>query len=180
LNSRRPDSSGTRIVAGAPKTNIPVKSIAAKKGITVLNIQSTRMLMAYGFLESIFSVFNRQKTSVDLVSTSEVAVSLTIDDTSRLPQIVEQLGQFAEVSVYDGKAILCVVGDQMHATAGVADRIFHALGDVNAMMVSQGASENNMSMVVEASHADRAVQRLHKEFFEPVPQSDLFSPIGGN
>ncbi len=133
--------------------------------------------MVYGFLESIFSVFNRYKTSVDLVSTSEVAVSLTIDDIARLPQVVAELEKFAEVAIYENKAILCVVGDQMHATAGVADRIFHALGDINAMMISQGASENNMSMVVEESQVTLAVQRLHKEFFEPVPESDLFSPI---
>ena len=180
LNSKRPDSTGTRIVADPPKTRAVVKSIAAKNGITVLNIQSSRMLMAYGFLESIFSVFNRHKTSVDLVSTSEVAVSLTIDDTARLPQVVEELEKFAEVAIYENKAILCVVGDQMHATAGVADRIFHALGDINAMMISQGASENNMSMVVEESQITLAVQRLHKEFFEPVPESDLFSPIGAS
>jgi aspartate kinase len=179
LNSRRPESSGTRIVAAPPRTMVAVKSIAAKKGITVINIQSTRMLMAYGFLESIFSVFSRHATPVDLVSTSEVAVSLTIDSAARLPEIVSELERFAEVSIYEKRAILCVVGDQMSTTAGVADRIFRALGDINAMMISQGASENNMSIVIDDSQVSAAVQRLHHEFFEPMPASDLFEPVAG-
>jgi aspartate kinase len=177
LNSRRPDSSGTRIVAAPPKTMVAVKSIAAKKGITVVNIQSSRMLMAYGFLESIFSVFSRHTTPVDLVSTSEVAVSLTIDSSAHLPDIVAELERFSEVSIYENKAILCVVGDQMSTTAGVADRIFRALGDISAMMISQGASEINMSIVIDESQVLPAVQRLHKEFFEPMPVTDLFEPV---
>ncbi len=180
LNSKRPDSTGTRIVADPPKTKLAVKSIAAKKGITVINIQSSRMLMAYGFLESIFSVFSKHKTPVDLVSTSEVAVSLTIDNTSRLPEISEELEKFADVAVYEKKAILCVVGDQMHATAGIAGRIFQALGDINAMMISQGASENNMSMVIDEAMVTLAVQRLHKSFLEPIPVGELFSTVGEN
>jgi len=174
LNSRRPDSSGTRIVASPTKAALAVKSVAAKKGITVINIQSSRMLMAYGFLESIFSVFSRHATSVDLVSTSEVAVSLTIDNADHLELIVPELERFAEVTIYEKKAILCVVGDGINSTAGVANRIFRALGDVNAIMISQGASENNMSIVIDEAQVVPAIQRLHKEFFEPMPASDLF------
>jgi aspartate kinase len=179
LNSRRPEAHGTRIVADPPRTGVPVKSIASKAGITVLNIQSSRMLMAYGFLESIFSVFSRHQTPVDLVSTSEVAVSLTIDNTGSLDRIVEELGRFAEVTTLSRQAILCVVGDQMHSTAGVADRIFRSLGDVDAVMVSQGASENNMSIVIDETRVTEAVQRLHREFFEGLPNTDLFEPLGG-
>ncbi|HXG38464.1 MAG TPA: lysine-sensitive aspartokinase 3 [Bacteroidota bacterium] len=178
LNSKRPGARGTQIVANPPKSNVAVKAIASKRGITVINIQSTRMLMAYGYLESIFSVFSRHKTAVDLVSTSEVAVSLTIDNTSRLEQIVADLEEFAEVAVYDHKAIICIVGEQMHSTAGVADRIFRALGDINAMMISQGASEINMSLVINESDVNEAVKRLHHEFFEPVPEQELFEPVG--
>jgi aspartate kinase len=178
LNSKRPDTRGTQIVANPPKSNVAVKAIASKRGITVINIQSTRMLMAYGFLESIFSVFSRHKTAVDLVSTSEVAVSLTIDNTTRLEQIVADLEEFAEVTVYDRKAIICIVGEQMHSTAGVADRIFRALGSINAMMISQGASEMNMSLVIDETDVPEAVKRLHHEFFEPVPEQDLFEPVG--
>ncbi|HEY6951352.1 MAG TPA: lysine-sensitive aspartokinase 3 [Bacteroidota bacterium] len=180
LNSKRPESTGTRIVANPPKTNVPVKSIASKKGITVINIQSTRMLMAHGFLESIFSVFNRHKTSVDLVTTSEVAVSLTIDNTEQLDSIVAELKDFSDVAIFEQKAIVCIVGDQMHSTAGIADRIFSALGDIDVMMISQGASEINMSLVVEDGRVNDAVQRLHQEFFEPVPEVELFDAVGVN
>ncbi|MBI4429465.1 MAG: lysine-sensitive aspartokinase 3 [Ignavibacteriales bacterium] len=176
-NSKRPESSGTRIVDNPPKSNAAVKSIASKRGITVVNIQSTRMLMAYGFLESIFSVFGRHKTPVDLVSTSEVAVSLTIDNITRLEEIVHDLREFAEVTLYEKKAILCIVGEQMHTTAGIADRIFHALRDINVMMISQGASEINMSLVIDEHHVPEAVRGLHKEFFEPVPELEIFEAV---
>jgi aspartate kinase len=177
LNSKRPQSTGTRIVANPPRTNATVKSIASKKGITVINIQSTRMLMAYGFLSSIFSVFQRHKSAVDLVSTSEVAVSLTIDNTSDLEQIVKELQEFAEVSVFDKKAIVCVVGEQMRSTVGIVDRVFGALNDINVIMISQGASEINMSLVIDESAVTQAVQQLHREFFEPVPELDLFEQV---
>jgi aspartate kinase len=177
LNSKRPHATGTRIVANPPKTNAAVKSIASKKGITVINIQSTRMLMAYGFLSSIFAVFQRHETSVDLVSTSEVAVSLTIDNTARLEPIVKELRAFAEVTVIEQQAILCVVGEQMRSTTGIVDRVFRALSNVNVMMISQGASEINMSLVVDESVVTQAVQQLHREFFEPVPELDLFEQV---
>jgi aspartate kinase len=177
LNSRKPNSRGTLIVSDPPPSHLAVKSIASKRDITVINIQSTRMLMAYGFLESIFSVFSRHKTPVDLVSTSEVAVSLTIDTTAQLPQIVEELERFAEVMVFEKKAIVCIVGEQMHSTVGVADRIFRSLGDIDVMMISQGASEINMSLVVDGSVVNEAVQRLHKEFFEAVPALDVFEAV---
>jgi len=178
LNSKRPENSGTRIVSNPPKTNVPVKSIACKRGITVVNVQSLRMLMAYGFLESIFSVFNKYATSVDLVSTSEVAVSLTIDNTSKLDKIAAELSTFAEVSILEKQGIICIVGDQMRSTAGVADQIFHALREINLVMISQGASEINMSLVIDESQVDEAVRRLHKHFFESIPSTDLFEPVG--
>ena len=133
--------------------------------------------MAYGFLSSIFSVFHRHQTAVDLVSTSEVAVSLTIDNTSCLDQIVADLRAFAEVSVYEKKAIICVVGEQMRSTAGVADRVFHALNDIPVTMISQGASDINMSLVIDEEAMVQSVQQLHKEFFEPMPEVDLFEQV---
>jgi aspartate kinase len=177
LNSKRPQSTGTRIVADPPKSNAAVKSIASKKGITVINIQSSRMLMAYGFLSSIFSVFQKHRTAVDLVSTSEVAVSLTIDNITHLEEIVAELQEFAEVSVFDKKAIVCVVGELMRSTVGVVDRVFRALHDINVIMISQGASEINMSLVIEENAVTQAVQQLHREFFEPVPELDLFEEV---
>ena len=179
LNSKRPDNSGTRIVSRPPKTHIPVKSIACKRGITVVNVQSLRMLMAYGFLESIFSVFNKHQTSVDLVSTSEVAVSLTIDNTATLDKIVAELSEFAEVSILEHQGIICVVGDQMRSTAGIADQIFNALREINLVMITQGASEINMSLVIDETQIDEAVRRLHEQFFESIPDTDLFEPVGG-
>jgi aspartate kinase len=122
-------------------------------------------------------VFQRHQTAVDLVSTSEVAVSLTIDNTSRLEQIVADLRGFAEVNVYENKAIICVVGEQMRSTAGVADRVFHALNDIPVTMISQGASEINMSLVIDEDAMVQSVQQLHKEFFEPVPEHDLFEEV---
>ena len=178
LNSKRPENSGTRIVSHPPKTFVPVKSIACKRGITVVNVQSLRMLMAYGFLESIFSVFNKYQTSVDLVSTSEVAVSLTIDNTATLDKIVAELSEFAEVSILEHQGIICVVGDQMRSTAGVADQIFSALREINLVMISQGASEINMSLVIDENQVDEAVRLLHKQFFESIPDTDLFEPVG--
>ncbi len=177
LNSRRPHATGTRIVADPPKSNAAVKSIASKGGITVINIQSSRMLMAYGFLSSIFSIFQKHQTAVDLVSTSEVAVSLTIDNPSRLEQIVADLKEVAEVTALDKKAIVCVVGEQMRSTSGVADRVFRALNDINVTMISQGASEINMSLVIDEADVTESVRRLHREFFEPVPELEIFEAI---
>jgi aspartate kinase len=151
-----------------------VKSIASKRGVTVLNIQSMRMLMAFGYLESIFAVFSRHRTPVDLVSTSEVAVSLTIDTTTHLDDIVADLAKFAQVTVLPSMAILSIVGDGMQSTAGAAKRIFLALGDIEAVMVSQGASEVNMSLVVREDVVSEAVRRLHREFFEPMPVHAIF------
>jgi aspartate kinase len=179
LNSKRPENSGTRIVSAPPRTNIAVKSIACKRGITVVNVQSLRMLMAYGFLESIFSVFNKHQTPVDLVSTSEVAVSLTIDNTSTLEKIVAELSAFADVSILEKQGIICIVGDQMRSTAGVAANIFQAMREINLVMISQGSSEINMSLVIDESQVDEAVRRLHKQFFESIPPTDLFEPVGG-
>ncbi len=179
LNSKRSKNSGTRIVSNPPKTNIAVKSIACKRGITVVNVQSMRMLMAYGFLESIFSVFNKYQTPVDLVSTSEVAVSLTIDNSSKLDKIVEELSEFAEISILEKQGIICVVGDQMRSTAGVAHQIFTAMKNINLVMISQGSSEINLSMVIDESQVDEAVRCLHKQFFESIPATDLFEPVGG-
>lgn len=177
LNSNRPDSQGTLISADAPATMSVVKSIAFKKGITVINILSTRMLMAYGFLEKIFSVFGKWKTAVDLVTTSEVCVSVTIDSTTYLNEITEELRKISEVSVLPKQAIVCIVGEAMRNTPGIAARIFSALCDINILMVSEGASEINLSLVVDETHAEECVRRLHKEFFETVPDLALFEPI---
>lgn len=177
LNSKNPDATGTLIVSNPPKTTLPVKSIASKKGITVINIQSTRMLMAYGFLEQIFAVFQKYKTPVDLVTTSEVAVSLTIDNPTRLEEIVHDLSAVGDVVVYERKGILCIVGEQMQSTAGIADRVFRALRTTNIMMISQGASEINMSLVLNEEDIDTAVKNLHAEFFRAGQKVEILESI---
>jgi aspartate kinase len=165
LNSRRPEVSGTRIVSEAvPCANV-VKSIACKRTITLVNVHSTRMLMAHGFLRRIFEVFDRHETAVDMVSTSEVSVSLTIDNTKALDAICQELRQFSEVSVEDGHAIVCLVGDNIRYTPGVAMRVFGALDGINIRMISQGASLLNLSFVVAEPDLHAAVGALHREFF---------------
>jgi len=141
-----------------------VKSIACKRRITLVNIKSTRMLMAHGFLARIFEIFHRFETPVDMVATTEVSVSLTIDNPARLEIICKELEQFAEVEIEPGQAIVCLVGDDLRHAPGVARRIFAAL-DVNVAMISQGASLLNMSFVVAEKDLPRAVETLHAEFF---------------
>ena len=168
LNSRRPDVAGTRITAEGPKSKDVAKSIACKKNITLVNIQSTRMLMAHGFLRRIFEIFDRYETSVDMVATSEVSVSLTIDNAARLETIRRELEEFAEVETEHDKAIVCLVGDNLRWQPGVAHRMFRALDPVNVRMISQGASLRNISLVVAQSELREAVERLHREFFTEV------------
>ena len=180
LNSRRPDSSGTRITAGTMQSGesaVAVKSIAAKKGITIVHVQSLRMLMAHGFLSSMFEVFDRHEVPVDLVSTSEVSVSLTVDREDRLHAIVEDLSCFSKVSVKPKCAIVCLVGEGIQSTPGIAAQVFKALEDINVSMISQGSSEINLSFVVDEEQADETVRRLHGAFFSDTRRPDLFEPI---
>ena len=168
LNSRRPEVEGTRIVAEAVPCANAIKSIACKRNIALVNITSTRMLMAHGFLHRIFEVFDRFETPVDMVATSEVSVSLTIDNTVRLKEITTELEDFADVHVEQNQAIVCLVGDNIRSTAGVAARIFRALSEVNIGMISQGASLLNFGFVVSEADLTRSVAALHDEFFAEV------------
>jgi len=168
LNSHRPEVEGTRITKDAVASTNVVKSIACKKNVTVLNIRSTRMFMAHGFLRSIFEIFDRHETSVDMVSTSEVSVSLTIDQGNHVQEIVGELREFAEVSMDEGQAIVCIVGANIRNTPGVAARVFRSLGDVNVYMLSQGASALNIGFVVSGADLPKAVARLHDEFFSEL------------
>jgi aspartate kinase len=165
LNSRRPDVPGTRIVAEAVPCSNVVKSIACKRKIALLNIHSTRMLMAHGFLRRIFEVFDRFETPVDMVATSEVSVSLTIDNLERLNAISAELRQFAEVDSEKDQAIVCLVGENIRYTPGVARRVFDALEGINIRMISQGASLLNLSFVVAEKDLARTVKALHGEMF---------------
>ena len=168
LNSRRPEVEGTRIIADQVPSKNVVKSIACKKKVVVMNIRSTRMFMAHGFLRSIFEIFDRYETSVDMVSTSEISVSLTIDPGNQLSDILRELGKFAEVSVDEDQAIICIVGENIRHAPGVAARVFRALGSINVRMVSQGASALNLGFVVAGADLPAAVKALHEEFFREL------------
>jgi len=166
LNSYKPDQEGTLITDEAPSSENPVKSIAYKRGITIINITSTRMLMAHGFLKKIFEIFDHYKTPVDVVSTSEVSVSLTLDDTSKLWDIVTELRKIGEVNVDGGKAIVCCVGDNLRNIPGVAHCVFSSLQDITIHMISQGASAINITFVIDEDRLSQAVTRLHDVFFQ--------------
>jgi aspartate kinase len=168
LNSRRPDVPGTRIVSEIVHCGNVVKSIACKRKITLVNVHSSRMLMAHGFLRRIFEVFDRFETPVDMVATSEVSVSLTIDNTAKLPEICRELEQFSETSIEGDQAIVCLVGENIRFTPGVAARTFAALHGVNVRMISQGASLLNLSVVIAEKDLRNAVESLHEEFFREL------------
>lgn len=168
LNSRRPDMPGTRIVSEVVHCGNVVKSIACKRKITLVNIHSSRMLMAHGFLRRIFEVFDRYETPVDMVATSEVSVSLTIDSTAKLTEIRHELEQFSEVTLEGEQAIVCLVGENIRYTPGVAARTFHAMHGINVRMISQGASLLNLSVVVAEKDLPVAVEALHSEFFREL------------
>ena len=169
LNSRRPQVEGTLITGEAPaltsaKTS-PIRSIACKRNITLVNIVSTRMLMAHGFLRRIFEIFDRYETPVDMLATSEVSVSLTVDNPRALAAIRGEIQEFAEVSVEDDQAIVSLVGENIRHAQDLTARAFVALRGANVRMISQGASRLNLSVVVAAADLKGAVESLHREFF---------------
>lgn len=164
-NTNNPDCEGTLIVAQPRPSRNLIKSIAFKRGVTIVNVTSTRMLLAYGFLRTIFEVFDRHRTSVDVVTTSEVSVSMTLDNADQLEPIIGDLGGIGEVSIERGKAIVCVVGDNLKFTAGVASRLFNAIASTNVNMISQGASEINLTFVIDESDVEVVARSLHDEFF---------------
>ncbi|HJZ69633.1 MAG TPA: aspartate kinase, partial [Blastocatellia bacterium] len=167
-NTHNPTCEGTLIVAAPPPSRNVIKSIAFKRGVTIVNVTSTRMLAAFGFLRTIFEVFERHQTSVDVVTTSEVSVSITLDNTEQLEAIKRDLGGIGEVTVERDKAIVCVVGDNLKSTPGVASRLFRAIASTNVNMISQGASEINLTFVIDENEVDRVVGSLHDEFFTEV------------
>jgi aspartate kinase len=168
LNSRNPASQGTRITARAPRCHNAFKAIAAKKRITIIDVAATRMLMAHGFLKNIFEAFDRHRISVDVVSTSEVSVSLTVDSNEAIPALAADLAKLADVKYEGRKAIVCLVGENLRETPGIAARVFGVLPDVNIRMISQGASEINLTFVIEEDAVPEVIRRLHKAFFSDL------------
>jgi aspartate kinase len=163
LNTMDPAAAGTLIKAEVAETG--VKAIAAKDGITAINIKSSRMLLAYGFLRRIFEVFEAYKTPIDMITTSEVAVSVTIDDLSHLDQIVEELRRFGTVEVDPNQAIICVVGNQVAETKGSITAVMDSLVDIPIRMVSFGGSKHNVSILVDAQYKVQALKSLNEGVF---------------
>ncbi len=167
LNTFAPNDSGTLIVPKSRETGIVAKAIAYKKGVTAVVINSLRMLDAHGFLARVFEIFKKYKISVDMITTSEVSIALTVDDDRNLEQAVEELKKFARVFMMNRRAIVCVVGEGMKKMRGMAGRIFSCLGreDINIEMISHGASEINVSFLVREQDVASAVRTLHRNFF---------------
>jgi aspartate kinase len=165
LNSHRPDAKGTLITADPPRAQRSFAALACKRGITILDITSTRMLMAHGFLRKVFEVFETYETAVDVVTTSEVSVSVTIDDTRRLDGILDNLRNFAEASCEPDMAIICAVGEKLTADATLFGRAVTALDGVPLRLVSQAASRRNITFVLRDADVPHAMMRLHETFF---------------
>ncbi len=165
LNSREAANEGTRITATAPPCRSPFKSIAAKKRLTIIDVVASRMLMSHGYLKAVFDVFDRYKCAIDMVATSEVSISVTVDSNARLPEICEELGRIADVKYEGRKALICLVGENIRGLNGVAGQVFTAVSHVNLRMISQGASEINMSFMIDEEDVEEAVRSLHRHFF---------------
>lgn len=165
-NSRAPTEGGTLIVSEPEATPRTIKAIAHKGGITTLQVTSARMLGAYGFLRALFEIFDRHHTAVDVVTTSEVSVSLSIDDASTLPELIPDLEQLGKVEVEENRTIISVVGEGLRSTPGIAARVFSVINDINVSMISVGASSVNLTFMVDESRAAEAITRLHKVCFE--------------
>jgi aspartate kinase len=166
LNSRRPEAAGTIITAEPPAADRPLAAVACKRHVTMVEITSTRMLMAHGFLRRVFEIFERYRTAVDVVTTSEVSVSVTVDDDRGLDDIVGALREFAEVSVEAELAILCAVGDNLRTDPRIAARVIGALEGFRVRMVSQAASRRNVTIVLSDADLGAAMSQLHDEFFQ--------------
>ena len=164
LNSHRPEVPGTTITAAPPLPEAPLTGLACKRDITVIDIRSTMMLAAYGFMRRVFEVFERYRTSVDVITTSEVSVSITIEDRRAIDDIVRDLSAFAEVGVETEMALLCAVGERLRLEPGLAARVLGALDEFPLRMVSQAGARRNLTVVLPQAHLQAAMARVHERF----------------
>lgn len=164
LNTMDPQARGTLISKNGGEKGV-IRAIAAKDGITAIHIHSTRMLLAYGFLRRVFEIFERYKTPIDMITTSEVAISLTIDDTSNLLEIIKEVELFGKVGVDEGQTIVCVVGDFGANTHGYAARVLDAVKHLPVRMISYGGSDYNVSILLDSKHKTEALRSLHTRLF---------------
>jgi aspartate kinase len=163
LNTMDPQAQGTLITNDSEKNQI--KSIAAKDGISAIKVQSSRMLLAHGFLRKLFEVFERYKTSIDMITTSEVAVSLTIDDTTYIEDIKKELNAFGTVDIDHNQTIICVVGDFGAEQHGYAARVLEAVKHIPIRMISYGGSDHNMSLLINTGDKTEVLRSLHNRLF---------------
>ena len=164
-NTFQPHEVGTMILGESGEAPNKIKSIASKKNITIVRITSARMLGAYGFMSAVFQVFDRHRTVIDVISTSEVSVALTLDSVDNLEKVMEDLSRLGDVEVEGGYAVICVVGEGLRASTGLASKIFSSIEDVNVALVSHGASAVNLTFVVKEGDASGVIKKLHEEFF---------------
>jgi aspartate kinase len=165
LNSRNATGTGSVITAAGSPEGTPVTAFACKKDVTVIDITSSRMLMAYGFLRQVFEVFENFRTAVDVVTTSEVSVSVTVDDRRNVNAIVHALSAFGEVAVESDMALVCAVGDRLRTEPETAARVVGVLEEVPLRMISQAAARRNITVIMRQGDLPHAMQRLHEEFF---------------
>ena len=165
-NTMQPEANGTLISSFSDEEGI--KSIAAKDNITAIKIKSGRMLLAHGFMRKVFEIFETYKTSIDMITTSEVAVSVTIDDTKYLNDILDELKKYGTVEVDSNLSIICVVGDFIAESKGYALKVFSALENISIRMISYGGSRHNVSLLVNTSDKKEALNSLHQNLFENV------------
>ncbi|EPR69487.1 aspartate kinase [Cyclobacterium qasimii] len=165
LNTMEPSAPGTTIT-GAGEGSVGVKAIAAKDGITAVKIKSSRMLLAHGFLRKVFEIFENYKTSIDMITTSEVAISLTLDDTTHLKEITSELQKLGKVEVDHFLSIICIVGNSIMQERNVLNKIMASVEDFPLRMVSYGGSKHNVSLLIDGKHKNEALQSLNKGLFD--------------
>ena len=163
LNTMEPTAAGTLISSAA--TAKGVKAVAAKDGITAINIRSSRMLLAYGFLRKVFEIFEKYKTPIDMITTSEVAVSVTIDNPAELPSITKELAVLGTVGVDNNQSIVCIVGNEIAADGDALKKVFDSLSNIDVRMVSYGGSAHNISVLVPAEEKIKVLQQLNSGLF---------------
>lgn len=164
-NSHRPAERGTMILAESGAAPSRIKSIAHKTGITILRISSARMLGSYGFMSALFQIFERYRTVIDVISTSEVSVALTLDNTASIDDIVIELKRLGDVEVEYGNAVVCVVGEGLRASSGLAARIFSTIEETPISLISHGASSVNITFVIKEEKVSEVIKKLHETFF---------------
>lgn len=163
LNTMQPEAKGT--VISKSTISADVKAIAAKDGITAIKVKSTRMLLAYGFLRKIFEIFEKYRTPIDMITTSEVAVSVTIDEDEHLDKIIKELSQFGQVEIDKAQTIICIVGNFVAEQKGIVTKIFDALEETPIRMISYGGSRHNISLLTDSANKELALKKLNEHMF---------------